>query len=73
MLFSSGGMVVLPLLCGQFIDEIKEGGSLVEDSIQFIILTLIMAVSSAVRGFSFNLIGELVVRDLRHELFERLV
>lgn len=32
-----------------------------------------MAVFSAIRGFGFNLLGELVVRDLRQELFSKLV
>ena len=73
LLISAAGTVILPLLCGQFIDKIKEGESLTEDSIKFIILTLIMAFFSAIRGFGFNLLGELIVRDLRQELFTKLV
>lgn len=43
------------------------------DAINFLILTVSMAIFSAIRGFCFNLIGEKIVRDLRIELFNKLV
>lgn len=73
MLISSGGMVLLPLLCGDFINHIKDGDSLVEDALKFVVLTIIMAVFSSIRGYSFNLLGQRIVRDLRYELFTKLV
>ena len=73
MLVSSLGMIVLPLLCGSMIDHIKEGDSLTEDSLKFFILTIGMAVFSALRGYSFNLLGEKIVMDMRKEIFNKLV
>ena len=32
-----------------------------------------MAIFSALRGYSFNLLGEKIVRDLRQELFKALI
>ena len=43
------------------------------DAIKFLVLTLIMAIFSALRGYSFNLLGEKIVRDLRQELFKALI
>jgi len=65
MAIAAGGMVLLPLLCGSFIDNIKDGVSLTEDAINFIILTVTMAIFSAIRGYSFNLLGERIVLDMR--------
>lgn len=73
MLVSSGGMVLLPTLCGIIIDHIKDGEELTADAFKFLILTLFMAVFSALRGFCFNLLGEKIVRDIRVELFGKLV
>lgn len=74
MLVSSGGMILLPTLCGQIIDHIKDGEhELSTDAFKFVILTICMAFFSALRGFSFNLLGEKVVRDIRIELFKKLV
>lgn len=65
MLISSMGMIVLPLLCGSIIDHIKDGADLKEDSFKFVVLTVVMAFSSAVRGYGFNLLGEKIVMDMR--------
>lgn len=73
MLISSGGMVILPLLCGSIIDHIKEGESLKMDSLKFLGLSVVMAIFSALRGYCFNLLGEKIVRDLRKELFAALI
>lgn len=65
MLVSSGGMIVLPMLCGIIIDHIKDQESLTMDALKFLALTLIMSVFSATRGYCFNLLGEKIVRDIR--------
>lgn len=57
MMVSSGGMIVLPMLCGIIIDHIKDHESLTMDAIYFLALTLIMSVFSATRGYCFNLLG----------------
>ena len=73
MIVSSAGAIILPMLCGQIIDHIKDSLPLTSDAIKFVILTVIMAFFSSLRGYSFNLLGEKIVRDLRIELFEKLV
>jgi glucose uptake protein GlcU len=65
MLFSSMGVIILPLLCGSIIDNIKDGLDLKEDSSTFVVLTVVMAFSSALRGYGFNLLGEKIVMDMR--------
>ena len=56
-MISSGGFVLLPMICGQMVDTIRQSGDLMEDTIKFIILTVVMAVFSAVRGYMFNILG----------------
>ena len=65
LIVSSGGFVLLPLLSGQMVDTIRSSGDLTEGAIKFIILTIIMAVFSAIRGFSFNLLGEKIMVEMR--------
>lgn len=57
MLVSSGGTILLPLLCGTIIDHIRNEESLGNDALMFVALTLIMAIFSSLRGFCFNLLG----------------
>jgi len=65
LLISSAGMVLLPLLSGQMVDTIRIGGDLDVGAIQFLILTVFMAVFSAVRGFGFMMLGERVMVSMR--------
>jgi ABC-type multidrug transport system fused ATPase/permease subunit len=65
LIISSGGMVLLPLLSGKMVDAIRAGEDLVPGAIQFLILTVFMAVFSAVRGYSFMLLGERVMVCMR--------
>lgn len=65
LIISSGGMVLLPLLSGKMVDAIRAGDDLVPGAIQFLILTVFMAVFSAVRGYSFMLLGERVMVCMR--------
>lgn len=73
MVISSLGSVALPLVCGMIIDDIKEGVSLGKHSMFLLGLTLILAVSSAIRGYLFNLLGEKVMMLLRLDLFKNLM
>lgn len=73
MVISSLGFVLLPLLSGQMIDTIREEGDLLVGAIKFIILTVVMAVFSSIRGFGFNLLGEKIMVEMRQELFDRLL
>ena len=73
MIVSALGMVVLPYLSGEMIDDIKGENSLIAHTLQLIALTVILAVFSAVRGYCFNYIGELVMYDMRTQLFDKLV
>ncbi len=57
LVISSGGFVLLPMICGKMVDTIRQSGDLMEDTIKFIILTVVMAVFSAVRGYMFNILG----------------
>lgn len=65
LIISSGGMVLLPLLSGKMVDAIRAGDDLIPGAIQFLILTVFMAVFSAVRGYSFMLLGERVMVCMR--------
>lgn len=65
LIISSGGFVLLPLLCGQMVDTIRESGDLIDGTIKFIILTVFMAVFSAIRGYGFNLLGERIMVEMR--------
>jgi ABC-type bacteriocin/lantibiotic exporter with double-glycine peptidase domain len=38
-----------------------------------VILTVVMAVSSAIRGFTFNMLGERIQVAMRQELFDRIL
>ena len=62
---SSLGFVFLPLVCGQMVDEIKDNGDLMDGTIKFIILTVFMAVFSAVRGYLFSILGEKIMVSMR--------
>jgi ABC-type multidrug transport system fused ATPase/permease subunit len=73
LLVSSGCMVLLPMMCGQMVDSIRERGDLVAGSIRFILLTVVMAVFSAARGFTFNMLGEKIQVSMRQELFDRII
>lgn len=73
MVISALGMVALPYLSGEMIDDIKGEKSLLNHALQLLTLTVILAVFSALRGYCFNLIGELVMYDMRVELFDKLV
>ncbi len=55
------------------IDTIREEGDLLIGAIKFIILTVVMAVFSSIRGFGFNLLGEKIMVEMRQELFDRLL
>lgn len=54
---SSVGFILLPLICGQMVDVIKDNGSLIDGAIKFIILTVFMAIFSSIRGYLFNILG----------------
>lgn len=65
LVISSGGMVLLPLLCGKMVDSIRADEDLTGGAIRFIILTILMAVFSAIRGFSFMMLGERIQVAMR--------
>jgi subfamily B ATP-binding cassette protein MsbA len=55
------------------IDDIKGEKSLLNHALELLALTFILAVFSAMRGYCFNYIGELVMYDMRTELFDKLI
>jgi len=55
------------------VDVIKDGGSMTKGTIEFIILTVFMAIFSSIRGFMFNILGEKIMVALRKELFDKLL
>lgn len=57
MLVSALGMVVLPYLSGEMIDDIKNENGLLDHALQLLALTFILAVFSSLRGYCFNYIG----------------
>lgn len=65
LLISSGCTVLLPKMCGEMVDTIREGGELVTGSLKFIVLTVFMACFSAIRGFTFNMLGEKIQVSMR--------
>jgi hypothetical protein len=65
MIISSGGTTLLPFLVGRMVDTIRLGGDLKEDGLYFLILTGIMAVFSSIRGYSFCMLGEKVMVNMR--------
>jgi ABC-type multidrug transport system fused ATPase/permease subunit len=65
LLISAGCTVLLPLLCGQMVDTIRKGDELVSGSMKFIVLTVFMAIFSAIRGFTFNMLGERIQVSMR--------
>lgn len=73
MMVSALGMVVLPYLAGEMIDDIKNQTGLLDHAIQLLLLTLVLAVFTSLRGYFFNLLGEKVMLDLRTNLFNRLI
>ena len=42
-------------------------------ALHFVLLTVVMAVSSAIRGFTFNMLGERIQVAMRQELFDRIL
>lgn len=64
-MISAGGFVLLPLLCGQMVDTIRESGDLIDGTVKFIILTVVMAIFSSIRGYTFNILGEKIMVELR--------
>ncbi len=73
LVISSGCMVLLPLLCGQMVNSINNHDDLMGGAFKFVILTLVMAVFSASRGFTFNMLGEKIQVLMRQELFDKIV
>jgi ABC-type multidrug transport system fused ATPase/permease subunit len=65
LVMSSIGFILLPLICGQMVDVIKDGESLTEGTLKFIILTVFMAIFSSIRGYMFNILGEKIMVALR--------
>lgn len=65
LVISAGGFVLLPLLCGQMVDTIRESGDLIDGTVKFIILTVVMAIFSSIRGYTFNILGEKIMVELR--------
>jgi ABC-type multidrug transport system fused ATPase/permease subunit len=57
LIISAGCTVMLPLLCGRMVDSIRAKDSLTVGAIQFSILTIVMAVFSSIRGYTFNQLG----------------
>jgi ABC-type multidrug transport system fused ATPase/permease subunit len=66
-------MVLLPMLSGQMVDSIRLEADLGDGAIKFILLTIVMAISSAIRGYSFNMLGERIQLEMRQELFDRIL
>jgi ABC-type multidrug transport system fused ATPase/permease subunit len=70
MLVTSLAQVAIPWYCGQLLDSINKHDDQLDNlSLQFLILCAVTGVFSFVRGFCYNLVGEKVMKDLRHELF----
>ncbi len=65
LVISSGCMVMLPLLCGQMVNSINNHDDLMMGAFKFMMLTLVMAVFSASRGFTFNMLGEKIQVSMR--------
>ena len=57
MVISAFGTIGMPFLCGLIIDDIRNQNSLWKNSLYLLILTIVMAVSSAIRGYAFNTLG----------------
>lgn len=57
--------MLLPLLCGQMVNSINNHDDLMAGTIKFMILTVVMAVFSASRGFTFNMLGEKIQVAMR--------
>jgi ABC-type multidrug transport system fused ATPase/permease subunit len=64
---------MIPLISGEMVDAIKNEESLTEGTVRFIILTVFMAVFSAIRGYMFSILGEKIMVAMRQELFDRLL
>lgn len=47
------------------VDTIRESGDLIDGTVKFIILTVVMAIFSSIRGYTFNILGEKIMVELR--------
>ncbi len=71
LIISSAGMVAMPFLSGQMIEEVvtnnKDG--LLKISLYFVGVAVLSGVFSFIRGVCFNLLGEKIIYELRTELY----
>lgn len=57
LVMSALGTIYLPLICGQMVDVIKDGGDLNEMAIRFAFLTVFMAVFTSTKMYMFDILG----------------
>ena len=57
MVISSLGSIALPFVCGLIIDDIKTEQNLLKHSLYLLAVTIVLAVSSSIRGYCFNVLG----------------
>eukprot|EP01017_Pseudomicrothorax_dubius_P008205 TRINITY_DN12672_c0_g2_i7.p1 TRINITY_DN12672_c0_g2~~TRINITY_DN12672_c0_g2_i7.p1 ORF type:complete len:572 (-),score=107.99 TRINITY_DN12672_c0_g2_i7:59-1774(-) len=76
LLLTSLTQIAIPWYCGQILNEITIGRSeerLNKLAFEFVAIIVVNAVTALIRAYSYNIVGEFVMIDLRKELFRSIM